>query len=336
MTKSLRTTPLPKLTMNAPEEILAAIPYLVGFHVRESVVVLVLTGSRVVLTARLDAVLPAPDRDRFDASAVELAAWRLRVAIDANMGDGLVLVGYHDQVLAMRELLTTLACAGAERLADGGQGLIDVLQVSGQRWYELLSLEPGADQGNALDRDAVPTAAQAVYFGLNALPDRRYLEQTVVLPAPHLAGPLEAVFEFQERQIAALSEEERASLVADLVEAATGAELADEQYVQLAILMSYVAVRDGVLLRTHVGNASLRVDVWSQVVRRSIVGHQAGPLGVLAMTAWLSGNGALQVICIQRLRQVAPSYRLLRVLEQINEAALPPSSWGPVNARSAG
>lgn len=335
MTKSLQTTPLPKLSMNAPEEILAAIPYLVGFHVRESVVALVLTGSRVVLTARLDAVRLDPDRDRFEATAVEITAERLRVAIEINNGDGLVLVGYHDHVRAMRELLATLACMGSEWLAEGGQGLIDVLQVSGERWYELLSPEPDADRGNSLNRDAVSTAAQAVYFGLNALPDRRSLEQAVAPPAPDQSGPLEAVFEDKEEEIAALSEEERADLCSDLVDVAASAKLAQEQYVQLAILMGYLEVRDVVLLETHVANASWRVDVWVQVIRHSIAGHQAGPLGVLAMTAWLSGNGALQVICIQRLREVAPNYRLLKILEQINAAALPPSCWGPVETCTA-
>lgn len=345
MRKTIQTKPLPKLSMNSPEEILAAIPYLVGFHVRESVVVLVLTGPRVVLTARLDAVAYDPVLDRFDQETTAALAARVCVAIDTNHGDGLVLVGYHDSVPAMRELLRRLACEGAERITLGGQGLIDVLLVSGERFYELLSCEPDAHLGFALAGDSVPTAAQAVYFGLNALPDRHALEQAVVLPTPEQAKPLEAIFENEEMMIAGLGEAERAELCDDLLDAATrmkgqpraepigeADELVAREYVRLAILMGYIEVRDAVLMQTHVGNAARRVEVWSQVVRHSIAGFASGPLGVLAMTAWLSGNGALQVICIQRLREVAPSYRLLRILEQINEAALPPSCWGPADA----
>lgn len=326
--KSLESTPLPKLSMNSPEEILAAIPYLVGFHVRESIVVLVLTGSRVVLTARLDAVLDDETDARFSEGVKECAADRIRVAIEVNQGDGLVVVGYHHHIEPMREFLATLACEAVERLTEGGQGLIDVLLVDGQRWYELLSPEPDAHRGFPLDHDCVPTAAQAVYFGLNALPDRLALEQHVALPtreATDLLGPL---YEATVGSIATLRAEERITLMTDLLDAAITEGPGEQACVQLAVLLADVEVRDAVLLTTDVTNAALRTDVWIPVVGRSIAGYELAPLGVLAMSAWLSGNGALQVICIHRLRGLDPGYRLLGILEQINEAALPPSVWG--------
>lgn len=314
--------------MNSPEEILAAIPYLVGFHVRESVVVLVLTGSRVVLTARLDAVLDDEIDARFSPEAKASAADRIRVAIEVNRGDGLVLVGYHHRIEPMREFLATLAGEGAERLTAGGQGLIDVLLVDKRRWYELLSPEPDADRGYPLDHDSVPTAAQAVYFGLNALPDRMALEQHVTLPTRESADLLGPLYDAVSRTIATLSAEERIALMTELLDAAIDEGPNEQACVQLAVLLAEIEVRDAVLLTTDITNAALRMDVWMPVVRRSITGYELAPLGVLAMSAWLSGNGALQVICIQRLRALDPSYRLLGILEQINEAALPPSVWG--------
>lgn len=343
MTDSTQTTPLPKLSMSSPEEILAAVPYLVGFHVRESVVALVLAGSHVVLTARLDAVLAEPGQPRLDgqadgrvdeASFATAVAQRLRVAIAANGGDGLVLVGYHERVEPMAEFLASLALAGVQELTAGGQGLIDVLLVTTERWYELLSLDPDASRGHRLDHDAVPTAAQAVYLGLNALPNRAGLERHVEVPAADEAVRLRPVFGTQREAVAALDDDGRATRAAELVDAALDSELSEAQLVQLAVLATQIDVRDALLLETDAAVAAVRVDLWTSVVRHSIEGYQLGPLCVLAFSAWLSGNGALQVICLQRMRRIDPGYRMLALLEQMNEAALPPSTWDHVGGRN--
>ena len=40
-----------------------------------------------------------------------------------------------------------------------------------------------------------------------------------------------------------------------------------------------------------------------------------------------AGNGALQVACIERMQRLDPGYGLLRLLDDINQRALPPSWW---------
>ena len=52
--------PPARLRLSSPEQVLAAVPYLLGFAPSESVVVLSLRGKQIGLTMRLDLDTPAP------------------------------------------------------------------------------------------------------------------------------------------------------------------------------------------------------------------------------------------------------------------------------------
>jgi len=95
----------------------------------------------------------------------------------------------------------------------------------------------------------------------------------------------------------------------------------------LAVLVEDLVVRDvaWVMMTREDSDDDLRL--WGRVVARAPQVVAAGPLGLLGAAAWISGNGALQNCCVERLEQIAPSYTLGAVLADISERALPPSAW---------
>ncbi|MFD0787811.1 DUF4192 family protein, partial [Micromonospora azadirachtae] len=57
----MASTEPPRLAVRSPADLLAAVPYLLGFHPADSVVVVAMRGRRVVFAARADLPDPAED-----------------------------------------------------------------------------------------------------------------------------------------------------------------------------------------------------------------------------------------------------------------------------------
>src|SRR5215213_6296829 len=157
-----------QITLSRPGDLLGVVPYLVGFHPEESVVAVMLRSGRVVLTIRVD-VPPA-------SGAADLAAQIARLVVQHG-AQHLVLIGYSINP-QIRELLMEMAW----KLTPSG--LQDVLFVDGQRWWSLMCAgDCCPSDGQPYDPRSSPIAAQAVYAGLAARPDRRALEADVSGPA---------------------------------------------------------------------------------------------------------------------------------------------------------
>ena len=62
-------------------------------------------------------------------------------------------------------------------------------------------------------------------------------------------------------------------------------------------------------------------------MRRAVPPFESAPVCLLGFAAWIGGDGALQVMCIERALEINPDYSLGRLLEDINLRAAPPSMW---------
>ena len=79
-------------------------------------------------------------------------------------------------------------------------------------------------------------------------------------------------------------------------------------------------------------DAHRHVELWRTVARMTPRGCQPPVLGMLGLAAWVSGEGALQVACIERAEKIAPHHPLIALLGQINAAAAPPVLWDQLRA----
>ena len=154
--------------MRRPDELLAIIPYLIGFHPQESLVVVFVRSGRVILAGRLD--LPA------DADGEKMADF-IGALAKRERAEALALVAYSAAALPANRLLTRLM----DHLTD--HELTDVLYVGHGRWWSLTCADECCPlAGTPLDLTSHPLSASAVLAGLGTRASRHELEASVAGP----------------------------------------------------------------------------------------------------------------------------------------------------------
>lgn len=170
------------ITLRGPGDVLAVLPYQLGYHPRSCVVAVSLRGRTVGLVARTD--LPPDDH--------------VHDAVDALVGplqrDGatsVIAIGYEDEADASQLSLRTLV----ERLEVAGVEVVDVVVVRGGRRYSpVCSLACCPPEGIPLPEPAdVPAVAEFVARGRSPLPSRASVEGLVAADPTLSQGVADAV-----------------------------------------------------------------------------------------------------------------------------------------------
>jgi Domain of unknown function (DUF4192) len=157
----------PALRASTPSELLALVPYLIGYHPTSSLVCVALTDSRVLNLARLDLPTTADQLPDMQAAILQIAA-----TISTYGATGAILIGYgtagqvHPGMQAADMALAAVSVPVQEAL------LVD----AGRYWSYL------CDNPDCCPPDGVPfdpttsaVAAAATVAGMVALPDRAAL-----------------------------------------------------------------------------------------------------------------------------------------------------------------
>ncbi|WP_174533962.1 DUF4192 domain-containing protein [Micromonospora chalcea] len=164
----MNSTEQPRLSVRSPADMVTVVPYLLGFHPADSVVVVAVRGRRVVFAARGD--LPAPGADPGPA------AQHLAQVVARQDADAATVVGYGP---AAR--VTGAVDAIGDALTAAGLVVLDALRVTDGRWWSYLCAEPSCcpPEGTPYDPAASQVSAAAVFAGQVALPDRAALAAQV-------------------------------------------------------------------------------------------------------------------------------------------------------------
>ncbi len=304
-----------RLKTSGPADLLELVPYLLGFQPTDSVVLVVIRDRQVALAARVD--LPPP------AVSSELVQRFLEIA-EANDASGLVLFAFSPDRPAVREVLQQLIGG----LADFG--VVDAIHADGSRWWSLVCAGSCCPtEGTPYDPGSGRLAAEAVYAGLSACSSRAEIEASVSGPAATDAPHLQDVVERVTAELNGCTRRQRRSEAAAFVESflIDPCSLADAERARLALLVADLEVRDvawSLMSRTR---AADHVDLWQQVVSRTMSPLACAPLCLLGMAAWISGNGALMVCCLERVTALDPGYTMGALLADINRRGLPPTAW---------
>lgn len=308
------------LTASAPADVLSVIPYLLGFHPEHSLVLVVCRDREVVVAARVDLDPSVPVGNY----ALEFDRIALR-----NDADSLILVCYHDDHgVAAAYLDGLLGELDRFTIVDA---LISTEMNSEHRWFSRLCADPGCcpAEGTVHRPDSSAIAAQAVVQGITALPRRVDLERSVIGPGETERPTLESAFEEVTSELMGTDRGERVLRIRDFLDGflTEPRVLEPGECAQLAALVADITVRDEAWCAMSRASAVQHVDLWTQVVRHTISPFEMAPLCLLGAAGWLSGNGALQVVCIQRAEKIDPGYSMLGLLSRINETGTPPRLW---------
>ncbi|GGO69417.1 DUF4192 domain-containing protein [Nocardioides deserti] len=314
MTTSHPATGRSPFTARTTEDLLAAVPVVLGFRPHESVVLLTFGGDRS-LHARIDVPTTEPEAEAAARQLLEPCR-RQRVRAVA-----LVVLTGDERAAAWtgRAVIRAFTRAGID--------VVDAVRAHEGRWY--VASGPRGDvpaHGVPYDVSAHPFAAQAVLEGRVTLDSREELEASVAASPAAVHAVLEAVVALPG---GASSPAEESRWAAALVVRCVGAGTSptDAEVARLVVGMLDVPVRDAAWERMRRADATAHVRFWTDVVRRTPDAFLAGPAALLAFAAWLSGHGALAWCAVDRCLDVAPGHRLAGYIAQVLTNAVPPTVW---------
>ncbi|MFG1607050.1 DUF4192 domain-containing protein [Actinoplanes sp. NPDC049265] len=293
------------LTLRSADELVAAVPYLLGYHPDNDLVVVALRDRQVELT--LCAEQPA------DPS----------VAADLCRRHGVtsaLILGY----------------GGGER---GTGRLADELRRAGVPVLEELRVHDGHywSPADPHRRRPIPTssvaAASATYHGLRALPSRAALaaEQAPVSGAEREAMTAatrraEARMAAMERKAPTEEKLKRAVRRAGVISVRAaerrhraGGRLKDLPAAWLTVLLARSFVFGSVWNAPRDDLQGL----WTDLVRRADERYVAGPACLLAYVAWRSGQGSVARIAVDRALAADPDHKMAGALDAMLYAVRP-------------
>jgi hypothetical protein len=309
------------LRLRSPADVVVAIPYLIGFHPSESVVVLGCGGETGTYAIRLD--LTAKD------ALVEHVA-----ALVARRGSAdVILAGY-----GPGDRVTTVVERVRDHLTRHGVRLREALRVEAGRFWSYLCADPICcpPEGTWVDTSAGPVAAEATAGGLVALPDRRELERMI---EPSRGEGMRQATERAERRLATWAQiavnavpsrmiDEGVPLVLSLIDRARAglSPPTDEEAAWLGVLLTSLRVRDEAWVRMDEESLTVHMHLWRNILRRVAPPYAAAPACLLAFAAWRAGEGALANIALDRALAADPYYSMARLLHELFISGLPPWS----------
>jgi hypothetical protein len=310
-------------------DLLAIVPYLLGFHPTDSAVVLGLRDQKIIFQVRGD--LPPAGVDEFAACYADVVAHQ-----DTT---GALVLGYGDG-----PAVTPVALALRAALEARGLTVLDVLRVAGGRYWSYLCTEPACcpPDGQPYDGRAHPLAVAAIVEGCVALPSRQALERRF---APVAGRAREAMIEATRRAVdrilTLVETEPEAALLAEgilAVDAVVARQraalrLTDDEVAWLTMVLVHLPVRDHAWQSIR-GDLSVHIGLWTDVLRRAEPDLIAAPATLLAFAAWRAGEGAVASIAVSRALAADPDYRMAHLVNQALVDGLPPSDW--VAATAAG
>lgn len=302
-----------------PEDVLAAVPLVLGFEPADSLVMLTFGAPRT-FHARVD--LPRR-RDHLPDLLEALREPALRHGVPR-----VLLVGYDHDGPWSGEVLRTVA-AGMEAV---GIEVVACLRADGGRWWPVGPVPAPAEEGPGTAYDAVGHRfrARSVVEGRVTLRDRAALAASL---APEAGGPGRALQAALERAVTPTLRQVD-TLLAGLLE--SGDRPDEDQLATLLLVAADGRCRERVQRRLTLKTAARQVDLWSDVVRRAPQERVADAAGLLAMCAWVSGHGALAWCAVDRAEAAAPGHSLAGLVATLLEAAVPPQEWEAVRRPLAG
>ncbi|WP_430784843.1 DUF4192 domain-containing protein [Actinoplanes sp. G11-F43] len=310
----------PALVVRNPAELIAALPFLMGYHPRDSVALVGMRGRDLDFGACFDLPPPGGDEREIRRGVRETAE-----TVRRQHPGGLMIIGY-----GAAQRVTPVVLCLVEALHGADIRVDEVLRVDGGRWWSYLCTDPGCcspDGQPCLPADSV-IAAEATYLGQVALPDRAAMVAQVAAVDGPARAAMVAATERARRRFGELVRETEGRTVGKRIRQAgraaireverryrSGAALGDDEVAWLGVMLTDRAVEDYALDRLD--GTEWRVRLWTDVVRRVEPVYVPAPACLLGFSAWRLGRGALARVAADRALAVDPGHDLAVTLNRV-------------------
>lgn len=313
-------TPDCSIIVRSPAEAVAYTPYVLGFHPSDSLVVLGLAGRIVVVGVRYD--LPA---------SVEAIADVARVIAQQRVPE-VVLLGYGPPGLVTPSLMCLVGA-----LRPTGVRVREALRITDGRWWSYTCTDPACcpTEGTPCRPEL---AAEAVYRGLVALPDRKALVARVARAEGAIRREMTAATERARARLTDLTAQDVEAgrrgrsvrkagrqAIREMERAARdGSAPSPDAAAWLGVLLVEPVVLDYAMDRS--GPEEWRVRLWSEVLRLVEPSYVPGPACLLGFAAWRSGDGALARVALDRALTEDAGHRTAGVLDRVLSSGIGPQA----------
>lgn len=289
----------PDTTVRSPQDLLGAVPYLLGYHPGDEIVAVYLAADRRILGVAAEPL-------RFSAEAL---SEHLLLQAPAEPCAEVALIGYGPPPI--RPVLTTIG-----RILDLCWPVHTLLWVAGSRCVCLLeSCSCQASRGMDIDPATSAIATKLTYAGLVALPSRLALDTLV---APDLVAQAET-----EAAVAALTPD---AVVPGLLDDVLSTAKHSQRLTAGLLAPLALALTDHDILETAWGAVCACMwqrDLWLDVTRRVPDRYACGPATLAAWCAWRRGEHALATVACRRAVREGPGPRLTRLVTSVVRTHVP-------------
>lgn len=319
----------PTVWFDDPGDLIAAIPHLLGYHPRNALVISFVRDGVITRTLCSNTISDV-------AADTALAEKVLDTLVRHAEGDVImVLVDAQRQHQDGDPPHAALINVVARRFADLG---VDVAAfwtpgiTEGARWS---AYHDPSRTGTVPDPTCSPAAAAVVAQGHRTFADRAELAATLD-PAP------DKILRRRETRLLGLAAagplptRDAYRLVADHVARAgerTEA-LTDVEVAQLAYALSDSEVRDLCLGFAVTDEAAAAERLWTELTRQSPAPERAQPAALLAMSAYVRGEGVLCRVALDQAQAALPDHHLAHLLREALVTGLPPATVRSLSERA--
>lgn len=338
----------PVLTVRGAADLICAVPYLLGFHPADSLVVVGLDAGTVVVTIRVDLEIAVTDPGAVGDSLAGMrrgGASQLVVLVYDDMAApylGQETLAWTDLVLDVIDMAQALEVEVSE-----------VILVAEDRYWSYPCYGRGCcpDEGTAVVTATSEIPARATYAGMVALPDRAAVQRLLdPEPIEQRTGRLPLIEKALDRAAAQIAAGQQARLdrsdIRALFAAARrlhrgepgevrperGGGFDEATAARFAVALRRIEVRDAIW--TGVDDGRLPGDAcWRHLARLLPEPYDAAPLFLIGWAAWRRGDGATAQIAAERTLDSDPDYSAADLLHAVLAAAVDPRSMPKIRRR---
>lgn len=315
--------PATRIRLSDPAELIAAVPHLLGFHPRDSLVIITLQGRRLGLTLRSDLAA--------EGSEEQLAA-QLLVPIGRQRPSGaivLIIGGCRPETADLPHRRTVDAVDDALAAAD-----IPVMHAAwaastsaGAAWR---CYDEAGCAGSVADPERCPIAAASVAAGVVTFDTREQLAELVAPDDPAALVRRARMLDGDDARhpLDAPTVRERRALLDRLradAEAAT-LHLDDRAVVEAASALGDHRIRDACLGWSAGDGAAAAEQLWLALTRATPAPQRCEPATLLGLAAYLRGDGALAGIALAAALDAFPDHCLAGLLQSALDGGLAPTT----------
>lgn len=322
----MTTTSPERISLASPAALCAAVPHLLGFVPDTSAVLVWLSGGRILVTQRIDLPDPSAALDEWVALVWAHAG--------ARTADEVILIICWDgsDPFPYEPLGTAVAACARDR----GQGVRDVLHLSGERWRSLLCRDTSCcpPTGSLIhDNVRCAVAAEFVVEGRVPLSGRGHVVREFDHDPALMAQVQESgVLGGLRRPGAAARERWRESILSNLVSWLQNPGTPDPpaRVAHLLKGLTDIRVRDTALWELSRWGLETRRVALAQFTRLVVAApgpYVVAPATCAAITAWLVGDGVRASAALARAQSEDASYSLATLLSSALAQGMPPQEW---------